>query len=148
MTVRCTLRCPILSQFPAKGISPDAIKTMTKSEIYDQDQINKKYNARGNELGDILISKLADCDITWCNDGCLVVSCSNTLAEMEKVIADEGLEIQPDRPEIKHKVKEISKDVSEEDIDEVFEPLAVGELKKLKSKTVVNQFKTKSIRII
>ncbi len=143
MTIRCTIKCPKLAQFPAKGIAPDDMKTMSESAITSQTKINDSYNNRGKELGDILISKLTDVDMTWCNDGCIVISCNNTIAEMEKVIADQGLEIQKDRSEIKHKVKEVSKGVSEEDIDEVFEPKTTGEIKKLKSKKLVNKFKTK-----
>ncbi len=143
MTIRCTIKCPKLAQFPAKGISPDDVKTMSKSVIVSQTKINDSYNNRAKDLGDILISKLKDCDMTWCNDGCVVISCNNTIAEIEKVIEDEGLEIQEDRSEIKHKVKEISEGISEEDIDGVFEPKTKGEIKKLKSRKLVNKFKTK-----
>lgn len=144
---RATIKCPTLAQFPAKGISPDEIKNMKKSDILNQTQINEKFNARGIELGDILISKLKDVDITWCNDGCFVISCSNTLAEMEKVISDEKLEIKPDRSDIKHKVRQVDPNDqakgSEEDIDEVFEPLNIGEKTKLKKIVRINQFKAK-----
>ena len=148
MTIRCTIKCPKLAQFPAKGIAPDDMKTMSESAIISQTKINNNYNNRGKELGDILISKLKDCDITWCNDGCVVISCNNTIAEMEKVIADQGLEIQEDRSEIKHKVKQISEGVSEEDIDEVFEPKTKGEINKLKSRKLVNKFKTKILPLV
>lgn len=143
MTIRCTIKCPRLAQFPAKGIAPDAMKTMSESTIISQTKINNNYNNRAKELGDILISKLTDVDMTWCNDGCVVISCNNTIAEIENVITDQGLEIQEDRSEIKHKVKEISKGVSEEDIDEVFEPKTKGEIMKLKSKKLVNKFKAR-----
>ena len=142
---RATIKCPTLAQFPVKGISPDEMKTLTHGQILAQTQINEKFNARGIELGDILISKLKDVDITWCNDGCFVISCSNTLAEMEKVIADEKLEIQPDRSEIKHKVKKLLDDSYEEDIDQVFEPQNIGEKKKLKEAVRINKFEAKSI---
>ena len=165
MTVRFTVKCPILAQYPAKGISPDYMKDRVAEEklngmkgkdavrkvakeIEDQTVINERFNKRGLELGDILIEKLTDVDMTWCKDGCVVISCTNTLAEVEQVISDIGLEIQPDRSDIKHKVKQIdSNDInsaSEEDIDEVFEPLAQGELKKLKSRPVINRFKNPS----
>jgi hypothetical protein len=137
MNVRFTIKCPKLAQFKAKGISPDDAKTMSNADIKSQSSINDKYNKRGIELGDILIGKLSDVDMTWCNDGCVVISCSNTIAQVEKVIADEGLEIQPDRSEIKHKVRPLGVNDedkgSEEDIDKVFEPKTKGELKKLKS---------------
>lgn len=149
MTVRFTVLCPKLAQFPAKGISPDEAKLMNQGQIFAQTQINERYNARGVELGDILISKLKDCDMTWCKDGCVVISCDNSLAEIEQVISEEGLEIQPDRSEIKHKVRPIDNNDeskgSEEDIDEVLEPLTVGELKRLKSRAVTNQFLAKRI---
>lgn len=144
MTVRLTVKCPKLAQFPAKGISPDEAKILSKSQIFAQTQINNSFNERARELGDILISKLTDCDMTWCKDGCIVISCTNNLAELEQVISDEGFEIQPDRSEIKHKVRSVSNApdaISEEDIDEVFEPLNIGELKKLKSRAVTNKFK-------
>ena len=158
MTVRFTVKCPRLASYPAKGISPDYMKDRLAEEkgkgikgkiavpkiakeIDDQTVINERYNKRGIELGDILISKLTDVDITWCNDGCVVVSCTNTIAEVEQVLLDEGLEIQADKSDIKHKVKEVSEGVSEEDIDEVFEPKTIGEKKKLKSKVVVNKHK-------
>lgn len=166
MTVRFTVKCPNLAQYPAKGIEPDFAKTRlsevltanpdmkiryaqrtVEKEIKIQTHINNNYNNRGIELGDILESKLVNCDMTWCNDGCVVISCSNSLAEVEKVIADEGLEIQVDRSTIKHKVRPIDDNDeskgSEEDIDEVFEPLTIGELKKLKSKLVTNEYKSK-----
>lgn len=161
MTVRLTVLCPELAKYPAKGIGPDFAKdrvielmaedrsrkesdAIVRSEITAQTKINEKFNARGSELGDILISKLKDVDMTWCKDGCVVISCDNTIAEMEKVIADEGFEIKPDRSEIKHKGRTLPDGTSEEDIDEVFEPKTVGELKKLKSRLVTNQFKLKS----
>lgn len=149
MTIRCTVKCPKLAKFSAKGLSPDGIKTMTKGEILNQTKINNAYNGRGVELGDILIKKLKDVDITWCNDGCLVISCDNTLAQVEQVIGEEGLEIQEDRSEIKHKLRPLDpNDInskSEEDIDEILEPLSNGEKKKLKSTLVQNQYKIKAI---
>jgi len=166
MTVRFTVKCPILAQYPAQGIGPDhlkdrvaeekangmkgkdAVKKVAK-EIEDQTVINERYNKRGIELGDILIDKLNDVDITWCNDGCVVVSCTNTLAEVKQVTSDIGLEIQADRSDIKHKVKQVDPNdeasALEEDIDEVFEPLTKGKLKKLKSRPVVNRFKKSSV---
>jgi len=164
MTVRFTVKCPKLAQYPAKGISPDYLKDRVaeekakgmkgkdavikvSNEISAQTTINEKYNARGLELGDILIEKLNEVDITWCNDGCLVVSCDNTLEEIEQLLLDEGLEIQEDKSDIKHKVKLLDNSnpnsENEEDIDEVFEPQSIGELKKLKSKQIVNKYKTK-----
>lgn len=146
MTVRFTVRCPKLAQFTAKGISPDELKTLNQSQIKQQTEINEKFNARGKELGDILITKLKDCDITWMKDGHLVVSCDNILAEVEQVISEEGLEIKPDRSEIKHKVKQISETESAEDIDEVFEPRTADEKKKLKSRDVTNEYKTRVLQ--
>lgn len=146
MTIRCTVLCPKLAQFRAKGILPDDLKTMKESEIIKQTKINNSYNARANELGDILISKLTDVDITWCNDGCLVISCSDTLDIVSKVFAEERLEIQPDRSEIKHKVKPVSDEPNveqEEDIDEIFEPKS-GNTTKIISRKIENQFKLKS----
>jgi hypothetical protein len=143
MTIRCTIKCPKLSQFPAKGISPDDMKIMSESTIISQTKINNNYNNRAIQLGDILISKLKDCDITWCNDGCVVISCSDTLTKVSKVFAEEGLEIQPDRSEIKHKIKKIDDDTQEQDIDEVFEPESENS-KKIKSRKIENQFKLKS----
>ncbi len=149
MTIRCTVLCPTLAKFRAKGIPPDEAKTMQQSEIISQTKINNSYNARGKELGDILIGKLKDVDISWCNDGCLVISCDNTLSQVEQVIGEENLEIQADRSEIRHKMRPIdpndNNSGSEEDIDEVFEPLTVGEKKKLKSTPVENQYKIKKI---
>ena len=138
---RCTIKCPTLAQFPAKGISPDEMKTMKESDILNQQVINSKFNGRANELGDILKSKLTNVDISWLDNGCLVISCSNTLAEMEKVIADENLEIQPDRSDITHKSRELPDKTHAEDIDVVFEPLTDGETKKLKEIQAVNSFK-------
>ena len=146
MTIRCTLKCPKLAQFQAKGILPDDIKTMSVSAIVSQTKINNNYNKRAIQLGNILIKKLKDCDITWCNDGCLVISCSDTLDIVSKVFADERLEIQPDRSEIKHKIKPISDEPNaqqEEDIDEIFEPNP-GNTTKIISKKIKNQFKLKS----
>lgn len=141
--IRCTVKYPKLAQYPAKGISPDDAKTMSKSEIHEQTKINNAFNGRANILGDILESKLKDVDMTWCKDGCVVISCDNTIAELEQVINDEELEIQPDRSEIGHKIRTLKDGTSEEDIDEVFEPLTVGELKKLKSRSVTNQYLAK-----
>lgn len=147
MTVRFTVKCPKLAKYKAKGISPDDVKTMTNNQIQAQNAINNNFNNRGKELGDILIGKLTDVDMTWCNDGQVVISCNNTLAEVETVIADEGLEIQPDKSDIKHKVRKVdpNDDTSdqEEGIDEVFEPKTNGELKKLKTTARQNQFKIK-----
>jgi len=149
--IRFTVLCPKLAQFPAKGIPPDEAKVMTKGQIVSQTLINEKYSARGRELGDILQLKLKDVDFTWCNDGCVVVSCDNTLAEVEKVIADEGLEIQPDRSEIKHKVRPLDPNDeskgSAEDIDEVFEPLNKNDKTKLLSRKVTNKFKINLLRV-
>ena len=64
-------------------------------------------------------------------------------------ISDENLEIQPDRSEIRHKIRPIDNSDeskgSEEDIDEVFEPLTEGELKKLKLTVLTNQYKLKKV---
>ena len=119
---------------------------MKESEIITQTKINNNYNKRAIQLGDILISKLKDCDITWCNDGCIVISCSDTLAKVSKVFADERLEIQLDRSDIKHKVKPVSDESNtphEEDIDEIFEPNP-GNTTKIISRKIENQFKLKS----
>lgn len=143
---RTTVRCHILTQFQAKGISPDELKTMKKSEIITQTKINNNYNKRAIHLGDILIKKLKDCDITWCNDGCLVISCSDTLDIVRKVFADERLEIQPDRSEIKHKVKPVSDEPNaqqEEDIDDVLEPNPKNTTIII-SRKIKNEFKLKS----
>ncbi len=75
---------------------------------------------------------------------CLVVSCDNSIIQVEKVLEDEGLYIVEDRSEIKHKVRPIDNDDtkgSEEDIDEVFEPKTKGEKKKLTSRKVINKYK-------
>lgn len=128
-------------------LTPDEVNFIKGWE--QQGEINKKYNKRGDILGKRLNHKLTLPDITWCNDGCLVLSCENTLAEVEQVIDEEGLEIQPDRSEIKHRMKPISDDMdakSEEDIDKVFEPKTIGELKKLKSRSVTNQLKLNLIQ--
>lgn len=141
MTVRFTVLCPKLALHKAKGISPDDAKIMSKAEIVSQSKINNSYNARGIELGDILIAKLSDVDMTWCNDGCVVISCTNSLAEVEQVIDEEGLEIQPDRSEIKHKVRPLDGNPDskgEENIDSVFEPKKANEKKKLKSVSRIN----------
>ena len=144
---RATIKCPRLASVGiVKGISPDDEKTMSLSEIKAQRAINEKFNARAEELGNIIISKLTDVDITWCNDGCFVISCSNGIAEMEKILTDEGLEIQPDRSDIKHKVKQITETESEEDIDVIFEPKTIGETKLLKEIMKTNQFKAKTIQ--
>ena len=127
--IRATIFSPTLSQFTAKGISPDDMKTMSKGEIITQTNINNSFNARAVVLGEILESKLKDIDMTWCKDGCIVISFDNSIAEIEQLIEDEGLEIREDRPEIKHKVRPLDPNDnsigSEEDIDEVFEPLTV-----------------------
>ena len=144
MSVRFTLKCPNLSQYKAKGISPDDIKTMSSHDIESQTLTNERFNGRAKDLGDILISKLKDVDISWCGDGCLVVSCDNSIIQVEKVLEDEGLYIVEDRSEIKHKVRPIDNDDtkgSEEDIDEVFEPKTKGEKKKLTSRKVINKYK-------
>jgi len=144
MTVRFTLKCPKLAQYPAKGISPDDAKTMSSSAINAQTKINNRYNARGLELGKILQSKLNEVDISWCNDGCLVVSCDNTIPQVEQLMRDEGLEIQPDKAEIKHKVRLIDPDDEtkgqEEDIDEVFDAAPELGEGKLKSRPVTNLY--------
>tara|TARA_R110000824_G_scaffold279158_3_gene467359 strand:+ start:952 stop:1398 length:447 start_codon:yes stop_codon:yes gene_type:complete len=138
--VRFTVKCPKLAQHKAKGITPDELKTMDKDKIKSQTKINELYNKRAIELGDILISKLTDVDITWCNDGCAVISCSNTLKQVENIIDKEGLEIEIDRSEIAHKCKNVSSGLLKEDINEVYEPKTLGEKKLLKSKIVKNQY--------
>ena len=146
--IRATIFCPQLAQYPAKGISPDDMKTMSRGEIIEQTNINNSFNARAIVLGEILESKLKDIDMTWCKDGCIVISFDNNIAEIEQLIEDEGLEIREDRPEIKHKVRPLDPNDqskgSEEDIDEVFEPLTADDKKKLKSRTVINQFKLRN----
>lgn len=149
MTVRFTVLCPKLALHKAKGISPDDAKTMNKSDIAAQTKINESYNARGAELGTILTTKLSDCDISWINNGQLVVSCTNSLAEVEAVIDEEGLEIKPDRSDIGHKQRQLDEnDLDsnvEEDIDEIFEPKNANEKKKLKKKSVVNKYKLNKV---
>jgi len=167
--IRATIFCPKLAQYPAKGISPDEVKimyadmdldgnyngytrTQKENEIMNkikaQTKINNSFNARAVVLGDILESKLKDIDMTWCKDGCIVISFDNTIEEIEQLIEDEGLEIRADRPEIKHKVRPLDPNDnskgSEEDIDEIFEPLTADDKKKLKSRLVINQFKLKN----
>lgn len=148
---RCTIKCPILSQFPARGINPDGLVfekdengtqvsiKLTPEEIKTQTTINDKYNKRVEQLADILTSKLKDVDVTWCNDGCFVISCSNTLLEMENIIADEKLEIQLDRTEIKHKIKTLEDGTTAEDIDFIFEQDDNKQKNKLKCIDCVNK---------
>jgi len=143
--IRCTIFSSELADFPAKGISPDNAQTMTPEEIISQIKINESYNKVANQLGDILISKLLDTDITWCNDGCFVISCDTTMGAMETILVDDDLEIRPDRSEIKHKIKELTPGVFEEDIDEIFEPLTVGETKRLQLIPVSNPFHPTSL---
>lgn len=137
---RCTIKCTTLP-LNAKGISPDEAKLMSKSEIVEQDRKNDNFNKIATKLGDQITSKLTGVDITWCKDGCIVLSAEDTMANVETCIKDLGLEITVDRPEIKHKVRQIDENTHEEDIDEVLEPLTVGEKKKLKSRAVINKFK-------
>ena len=129
---RLTVKCPKLAQH--------------KSNVsLDKAEIMSKFHDQAMELKGIVISKLNDSDMTacWCNDGHVVISCSNTLLDVEKFIEDEGLEIQIDKTDFKHRLKEVSKGIFEEDIDEIFEPKTTGEKKLLKSKTVINQYKLK-----
>jgi len=145
--IRATIFSPQLAQYPAKGISPDDMKTMSRGEIIEQTNINNSFNARAIVLGEILKSKLKDIDMTWCKDGCIVISFDNSIAEIQNLIEDEGLEIRADRSEIKHKVRPLDPNDnskgSAEDIDEVFDPLTPDDKKKLKSRLVINQFKLK-----
>ena len=164
MTCRCTLRLPTLPT-NAKGIPPDEAKTMSRGAIDEQTRKNEKFNKIANELTPLIQSRLSGADITWCEDGCIVLSAWDTLANVEKMINDLGFEITVDRPEIKHKVKATkfvgmldtfdSKGIpiqirqyegeEEEDIDEVLEPFTVGETKKLKSRAVTNQYQIKKV---
>ena len=197
---RCTIKCPTLAQFPAKGITPDDLKTMKQSDILNQQNINEKFNARAEELLSFIpikISKITYAEnnkkwivsrfdnfsqhkaklelffnqtgisysfdgtnfvvksfqdvqhisniisqrnITFCDDGCFVISCESEFADFEKLIRDENLEIQPDRSEIGTK-KSLPDGTMEEDIDVVFEPLSIGEKKKLKEIVRINKFK-------
>ena len=61
----------------------------------DKAEIMSKFHDQAMELKGIVISKLNDSDMTacWCNDGLVVISCSNTLLDVEKFIEDEGLNI-------------------------------------------------------
>ena len=133
MTARCTIKCPTLT----KGISRNSS---------DIDKYN--FNQKVKTLTDLMVDELNEVDIT-CNktnhetDGTVTISCEDTLANVEKFIQNNNLEITKDRSEIKHRIKELSDETQEEDIDEVFEPLTTGELKKLKSRSVTNQFKVK-----
>lgn len=127
-------------------------------------------------------NEITQMNVSWCKnktthetDGCFVITqCDTTLSDLEKVIADKNLEIQPDRSEQKttqgtrkeiqkqnvfdDKNKPIfeadgttpkTKDVEvwvdeEENIDAVLEPKTAGERKLLKSRPVTNQFKLKT----
>lgn len=102
-----------------------------------------------------LANEITYIDFSWCDDpvtketdGCFVIThCVTNLADLEKVIEDNGFEIQVDRSEITSTFSlpnAKSDDPKYEDIDEVFEPLTTGETKKLKSRSVTNQFKIKS----
>lgn len=165
MTFRATLKANKLPT-NARGIGPDEFKDKVKekiksgmlpskaakiveSELASQQVINDRFNRIAVELGDELISKLKDVDITWCKDGCIVISADNSIAEIERVMEELNLEIQPDKSDIKHKVKNIDPEdpesESEEDIDEVFEPKTAGELKKIKSRSVENKYKLKKV---
>jgi len=160
MTFRATLRAKRLPT-NARGIGPDEFKDkvnqrigngelpskaskIVAAELYAQEVINNKFNTIAIELGDELISKLKDVDITWCKDGCIVISGNNTIAEVERVMDELNLEIVPDRPDIKHKVKKVDpqneNSASEEDIDEVFEPKTPTATKTLRSNPRVNKY--------
>jgi len=114
-----------------------------------------------NDPSDILnvanaINKL---NVSWCTDnitketdGCFVIThLDTTLQDLEQLIAEKRLEIQPDRPEQKSTFSLPNaqpNDPTYEDVDEVFEPLTIGEKKKLKSRAVINQFKAKKALVV
>lgn len=172
--IRFTIKCPKLPEnfktttfseqenvgklLKNKNHTPKELAMISdvKSRLSKTNTLNK----RRFQIDDILQSKLTDVcisngrtfetdgngkQITGTIDGTVIVSCSNTLLEVEKLIIDEGFEIQPDKSYVKHNGKTLKDGTSEEDIDEVFEPLTDGELKKLKSRKVTNQFKAKMV---
>ena len=111
-----------------------------------------------NEPENILqiANEITQINFSWCSDpttketdGCFVIThCNTTLTDLEKLIADKGFEIQPDRPEQKSTFglpNAKSDDPMYEDIDEVLKPKTKGELKLLKSRSVTNQFKVQFI---
>ncbi len=180
MTVRFTIKCPKfpenfksvpfeeqvnfgkLLQKKNPTVQELSIIDDVKSRLTKTDTLNK----RRLEIDDILQSRLNGVEIscgrtfetdgngkhiTGTIDGTIVVSCTNTLAEVEQLIADEDFEIKPDKTYIKHRIKSVNptnpNSDKEEDIDEVLEPSAIGELKKLKSVPRTNQYKTKLSQI-
>lgn len=85
-------------------------------------------------------------------DDCILISGTASMNEVEQAISDLGLEIKPMTPEDESRglfVKPIDpNDESkgqEEDVDEILEPMTEGETKKLKSRSVTNQFKENRI---
>lgn len=160
MTFRCTIKCPTLPT-NAKGILPDEAKALfdaekakgfsnrvaranVRSAIDTQTRINENFNNIAEDLGDEIRSKLNIVDITWCKDGCIVISAEDTLANTETMIADLGFEITTDRPLIRHRIRSLDNNdpssAHEEDIDEVFEPKTPSEKKLLKSRSVPNKY--------
>ena len=131
MTVRCTIKCPTLT----KGISGNSS---------DEDKFN--FNQKVKTFTNLIELSLNAVEITWGKidgktDGTIIISCEDTLVNVETFIQNNNLEIIKDRSEITHRIKELPDKTQEEDIDEVFEPLTVGEKKKLKSKHVLNKYK-------
>lgn len=141
INVRFTVKYPELVKYNSKIKLP-----INEKEQLSEVKLHEQYLTLGINLKDRLNTKLnnIDMNLCWCNDGHVVISCSNTLSQVEKVIEDEGLEIQIDRSDIKQKLRKLYQKVWEcEDIDEVFEPKTIGEKKKLKSRKVINLHKVK-----
>lgn len=146
MTCRCTIKLNNGVPTGVKGILPDEI--LTESERSARQAKIDDYNSKVIILDKQIKSRLNNVEISWCEDGTAVISCTNLPVEVEQLLSDLGFDITTDKANIKHRIKKVvvaGVESQEEDIDEVLEQDAIKAKNKLKSRVVVNQFKLKTM---
>jgi len=105
------------------------------------------HNNTSDRLFESLKQNITDLDVTWCGDGCMVISGKCGKVKFESMLDEFDFEITIDNPEIKHKGREVN-GISCHDIDEIYEPETPTEKKKIKIKKITNTFKEAENAII
>ena len=135
MPVKFTVKCPkspsgfknvpheerehyaLLKNNPNNGMAEEVLIQNYEDRFSKTDSMNTEFRRIRTELkkrlnyqGSVVSRTYEEVDgkaVTGTIDGCLIVTCDNTVAEVEKVINDLDLEIMPDEPRYKIFTKSI-----------------------------------------
>jgi len=88
----------------------DGWDTSTKEQRIKNEKIKEK-------LGKEIITLLNDVDISWLENGDVVISCDDTLGQIRKCLTDCKLELTTPRNDIKHRVTNADVEEVDEDIE-------------------------------